>query len=165
VDLEVARDLLIDYLLLPDAWVLLNRSPHRLEELPGSMQREVEELPGTLLLAESATAGVAGIVFLSAFGNSRCEMKRLYVRPEARGNGFGWQLVEAAVTRADSDGHEEVLLDVLPSRTDVIRLYGKVGFRPVPPFRTHPVDMVSMSLKLSSPVRRPPLPPLPRRLR
>jgi ribosomal protein S18 acetylase RimI-like enzyme len=144
----VARDLLVDYLLLSDAWALLHRSPHRLEDLPGSMQREVEELPGTLLLAERASADIAGIVFLSPFGNSRCEMKRLYVKPEARGNGFGWQLAGAAVTRARSDGHREALLDVLPTRTAAIRLYKRLGFRPVPPFRANPVDMVSMSLKL-----------------
>jgi ribosomal protein S18 acetylase RimI-like enzyme len=91
-------------------------------------------------------------------------MKRLYVRPEARGNGLGRQLVEAAVMRARSDGHQEVLLDVLPTRTGAIRLYGRVGFRPVPPFRRYSVDLVFMSLKLYSPVRRRRSPP-PRRLR
>jgi carbonic anhydrase len=164
-DAAVARELLLEYLLLPDAWAVRNRSPQRLDDLPASMQREIEQLPGTVLLAESPMAEVAGIVFLSTFGKSRCEMKRLYVRPEARGNGLGRQLVEAAITRARSDGHQEVFLDVLPTRTDAIRLYGRVGFRPVPPFRTYPVDMVFMSLKLSSPVRRPPLPRPPRRLR
>jgi ribosomal protein S18 acetylase RimI-like enzyme len=147
-DAAVARELLLEYVLLADAWAARNRSPQRLDDLPASMQREVEELPGTLLLAGSPTADVAGIVFLSIFGNSRCEMKRLYVSPEARGNGLGRQLVEAAVTKARTDGHHEVLLDVLPTRTRAIRLYGRVGFRPVPPFRTYPVDMVFMSLKL-----------------
>jgi ribosomal protein S18 acetylase RimI-like enzyme len=128
--------LLLEYLLLPDAWAVCNRSPQRLEDLPG-----------TLLLAENATPDVAGIVLLSTFGSSWCEMKRLYVRPEARGNGLGRQLVEAAVTRARSDGHQEVLLDVLPTRTGAIRLYGRVGFRTVPPFRRYSVDLV-MSLKL-----------------
>jgi hypothetical protein len=42
--------------LLPDAWAVRNRSPQRPDDLPASMQREVEELPGTLPLAENATA-------------------------------------------------------------------------------------------------------------
>jgi ribosomal protein S18 acetylase RimI-like enzyme len=147
-DLEAARELLIEYLLLPETWAFRNRSPQRLEDLPASMQREVEELPGTLLLAESASSDVAGVVFLSTLGNARFEMKRLYVRPAARGNGFGRQLVEGAIARARSDGHQEVLLDVLPTRAEAIRLYARLGFRPVPPFRTYPVDMVFMSLKL-----------------
>jgi ribosomal protein S18 acetylase RimI-like enzyme len=57
-------------------------------------------------------------------------------------------LVEAAVTRARSTGYQEVFLDVLPTRTGAIRLYGRVGFRPVPLFRRYSVDMVFMSLKL-----------------
>ena len=128
-DAAVARELLLDYLLLADAWAVRNRSPQRLDDLPASMQREVEELPGTLLLAGSPTADVAGIVFLSIFGNSRCEMKRLYVRPEARGNGLGRQLVEAAVTKArkKAENYLRRILAELPGSSYAERATAKLA--------------------------------------
>jgi ribosomal protein S18 acetylase RimI-like enzyme len=160
-DLNVVRELLIDYLLLPDAWAPRDRRPQQLKDLPASLRREVQELPGTALLAESAPTDAAGIVFLSPFvspdhsvasnlasNRGRCEMKRLYVRPEARGKGLGRELAEAAIAAARSGGQRAILLDALPTRVQAIRLYESLGFRPVRPFRRYPVDMIFMSMEL-----------------
>src|SRR4249920_515815 len=42
------------------------------------------------------------------------EIKRLFVRPQARGKGIGKALVEAVVAMANALGYDEIKLDTLP---------------------------------------------------
>lgn len=106
---------------------------------------EVEGLPGDyappsgrLLLA--LRDGVAvGCVALRAVDGTRCEMKRLYLRPGARGSGLGRALVERLLSEARAEGYGEVVLDTLPSMAEAQRMYERFGFRDIPPYRANPV--------------------------
>jgi GNAT superfamily N-acetyltransferase len=61
-------------------------------------------------------------------------MKRLYLRPEARGLGLGRALVAAAVEAGERLGYREMRLDSLPFMEAAIALYRAEGFVPVAPY-------------------------------
>jgi ribosomal protein S18 acetylase RimI-like enzyme len=113
-----------------------------------SFERELETLAdmygppgGALFLATRSTDGEpAGCVGLRALEHGICEMKRLYVRREARGHHLGRELVNVVVTEARRLGYTHVRLDTLASMTAARTLYASLGFVTIPPYNEHPVE-------------------------
>lgn len=104
---------------------------------------------GCLLLARCG-GEAAGCVGLRSKGAGTCEMKRLYVRPQFRGNGFGMILVQAVVEAAREKGYGRMLLDTLPSMNSARGLYESVGFKPIPPYYYNPIaGTVFMELEIA----------------
>ena len=68
------------------------------------------------------------------------EIKRVYVRPDHRGAGFGPRLTRALLDRALELGYERVRVDTLPTMTAAIEFYQEMGFQPIPAFWPHPVE-------------------------
>jgi GNAT superfamily N-acetyltransferase len=66
-------------------------------------------------------------------------MKRVYVRPAARGKQLGRQLVERLLLEARSAGYARVSLDVLPEFTTAQKIYLSLGFEDAPPVSFNPV--------------------------
>jgi len=67
------------------------------------------------------------------------EIKRVYVRADHRGPGFGPRLTRALIDRARELGYARVRVDTLPSMTAAIQFYQEMGFRPIPAYWPHPV--------------------------
>ncbi|PWY89968.1 acyl-CoA N-acyltransferase [Aspergillus heteromorphus CBS 117.55] len=73
-------------------------------------------------------------------GKRFCEIKRLYVIPEARAMGVGRALAEAVVQTARELGYEEVRLDTLRNMHGPRRLYQALGFVEVGKYYETPVE-------------------------
>lgn len=89
---------------------------------------------GTLLLARDAAGRALGCVALRPLGDGRCEMKRLYVAPPARGTGLGAALMRAVIAAARDRGYRAMRLDTLPDMAAARAMYAAAGFRPIPPY-------------------------------
>lgn len=120
--IETARTLFWEYHATPGV-----------AECVQGFQQEADSLPGRysiLLLAYTGgfPAGCAGVRPLES---GACELKRLYVRPAARGRRLSRRLMEEAMRRAAAAGFRHMRLDTLPSMTAAISLYRSLGFREI----------------------------------
>jgi ribosomal protein S18 acetylase RimI-like enzyme len=117
---------------------------------------ELESLPGKyvppkgglfLAFLNKALVGCVALRPLDTPGVA--ELKRLYVRPQARGAGLGRSLTERAIQRAIDAGYNRIRLDTLSTMHDAQRLYRKMGFVEIPPYTFNPIPgAVYMELKL-----------------
>lgn len=93
---------------------------------------------GCLLLAWKDRI-LVGCAALRRVDETACEMKRVYVRPAARGEKVGRRLVERIIEEARIAGYARIFLDVLPEFTTAQRLYESLSFTEAPPASFNPV--------------------------
>ncbi len=103
-------------------------------------ERELAGLPGKyappkgrLLIAYSG-GQPAGCVALRDLGDGACEMKRMFVPEEFRGQGLGRALAERVLNEAQDAGYRLMRLDTSRRQKEAIRLYEGWGFHRVPPY-------------------------------
>jgi GNAT superfamily N-acetyltransferase len=74
---------------------------------------------------------VVGSVALRDLGAGTVELKRMYLRPDARGHGLGKQLLGVALDWARAHGKQSVRLDTSDRMVAAQRLYEAHGFERV----------------------------------
>lgn len=101
---------------------------------------EIATLPGAyasprgMLSIATVDTEPVGCVALRPLVGDGAELKRLYLRPGARGRGHGLRLVHHVMDGARERGYRRIRLDTLPSMTDAIALYRRIGFVEIPAY-------------------------------
>lgn len=108
-------------------------------EIDLSFQGFEAELSDPLSVYELVLLAKNGCVGLRRIDERTCEMKRLYVRPTARGTGLGRRLALGLIAEARARGYTRILLDTLPTMSEAQHLYHSLGFREIAPYRYNPV--------------------------
>ena len=92
---------------------------------------------GLLLLARLGEDPV-GCGMFHRVAPDAAEIKRVYLRPEARGHGRGRALMEALIEGARTAGYDRILMDTGTPLKPAIDLYLKLGFRLRGPYQPVP---------------------------
>jgi len=143
-DIESARQLFLEYAESLNFDLCFQGFDEELKNLPG----DYSSPKGELLLAYS-NGKLAGCVALHKFENDICEMKRLFLRSEFRGQGIGRQLTVRVIDDAKKIGYKKMRLDTLPAMKEAIKLYKNLGFKEIIPYRYNSIEGVCyMELEL-----------------
>jgi GNAT superfamily N-acetyltransferase len=143
-EIEEVRLLFREYEAFLNVDLCFQNFEEELASLPGKYAAPT----GALLIAihKDKTVGCVGVRRLS---DEECEMKRLYVRPEARGLGLGRKLAQKIIAMAHSLGYALMRLDTLDRLGEAMRLYESLGFRKTGPYYGNPLPgVVYWELKL-----------------
>ena len=139
-DLVEIRALFLEYEAFLNVDLEFQHFESELSGLPGKYAPP----DGALLLAvvEDNAVGCGG---LRRFGYAReriCEMKRLYVRPEARGRGIGRRLARGLIEEGGRLGYSTMVLDTLDRLETAMILYESLGFIRTKPYYDNPLPGV-----------------------
>jgi putative acetyltransferase len=142
--IDLTRELFREYSDALDIDLCFQNFEGELAALPGDYAPPKGGL--WLALSGDRAAGCAG---MRPLADGICELKRLYVRPEFRGQGLGRRLAQAAMVRATEIGYARMRLDSLASMEEALALYESLGFRHSLPYCHNPSPhAVFMELEL-----------------
>jgi len=99
---------------------------------PGTKPRA--EDVAAFLVARGDDGRPLGCGALRSLGEPVVEIKRMYVRPEARGTGVGAAILEALEREASRLGFKVVRLETGPLQPEAVGLYARGGYREIPCF-------------------------------
>jgi ribosomal protein S18 acetylase RimI-like enzyme len=147
-EMPIVRALFEEYAASLDVDLCFQGFDGELAALPGGYASP----QGCLLLAETGGTlfGCAALRPLATDAGATAEVKRLYVRPSARGSGAGRTLAVAVIERARAIGYTALKLDTLATMDAARALYRSLGFRECAPYYANPLPGVMyMTLDLA----------------
>src|SRR4051812_279978 len=134
-EIGAVRDLFVEYAQSLGFSLCFQGFDHELSHLPG----DYAPPRGRLLLAlvDGQPAGCAGLHPLTG---DICEIKRLYVKPEFRGQQLGKRLAEEIIAAAKKIGYNRMRLDTVEDRMKTaVKMYCEMGFVEIEPYRENPM--------------------------
>ncbi len=145
-DIAIAREMFREYQAWLGVDLCFQDFDSELANLPGAYAP-----PWGEIFIAAAGDDVAGIVAVrpvddTAAGN--CEVKRLYVRANWRGQGLGRALADAAVSFATHVGYVTMVLDTLPHLDAARAMYTRMGFEQTAPYYENPLPGVVYMKKI-----------------
>ena len=98
-----------------------------------------------VLRVDGRPAACGGLLVVGAGGGAELygEIKRMYVRPEFRGAGYGKAIVDRLEDRARERGVGVLRLETGIHQVEAIGLYERTGFRRIAPFGPYVDDPLS----------------------
>jgi putative acetyltransferase len=111
-------------------------------------EEELAGLPGKYAPPEGALfiavdgKKTAGCVALRKLEDGICEMKRLFVRPQFRGQGVGRLLAKRIIDEAVALGYKVMRLDTLDRLTEAMSLYESLSFKRIDAYYDNPLPGV-----------------------
>lgn len=137
---DIARTLFQEYQRSIDTNLCFQSFEEELAGLPGKYAPP----RGTLLIAwtdaQDGSPTPVGVIAMRPLAGDTCEMKRLYVRPIARGRNLGRHLIEHLIEAARAAGYRKMRLDTLTDKmAHAISLYREFGFYNIAPYFDSPL--------------------------
>lgn len=93
--------------------------------------------------AQGVSLGCGAMVLKPEYG----EVKRMYVRPQVRGQGLARRLVETLEMKAMEQGCRSFMLETGPAQPEALLLYERLGYRHRGPFGDYPADPLSVFME------------------
>ena len=144
-DIARARALFVEYAQWLKVDLCFQGFDDELKTLPGAYAPP----RGRLLLAGAREDAFACIALRPLDNAGLAEVKRLYVQPARRGEGWGHCLAENLIAEARVIGYRELRLDTLDWMAPARALYASLGFRERAAYYDNPLaGVVYMSLEL-----------------
>jgi putative acetyltransferase len=135
-DIDTVRQLFMEYIESLGIDLSFQDVDAELADLPGKYTSPA----GMILVARNGAEQPVGCVALRPMPETdACEIKRLYVRPEARGQDLGRRLAQSIIAYATEAGYSRILLDTLASMQAAQQLYASLGFQSTAPYYDNPV--------------------------
>ena len=100
--------------------------------------------PDTLFLVARRNGELLGTIAFRIIAPGHAEMKRMFVRAEARGSGLGRRLLEALEDAARQRNVDRISLETGIKQPEAIGLYRASGYQDCSPFGTYTPDPLSL---------------------
>lgn len=110
---------------------------------------ETYGLPNGRLYLIEVDGNAAGCIGCKKLDATSCELKRLYVKPQYRGQHLAQKLLDQIIADAKTIGYQMMYLDTLPFLTQALHLYETYGFVKTDAYNNSPMDnSIFMKLEL-----------------
>jgi len=100
--------------------------------------------PDAVFLVARRDGALLGSIAFRIIAPGHAEIKRMFVRAEARGNGVGRRLLAALEVAARQRNVDRISLETGIRQPEAIGLYRASGYRDCPPFGTYREDPLSL---------------------
>ena len=130
-----------------DAYQLTLYPPESVYALDLASLKQPNVLFAVARNADGAALGCGAMVVTPQFA----EVKRMYVRPEARGQGLAKRMLSLLEQEAAQRGSTQYTLETGPSQPEAIALYERLGYQRCGPYGDYRDDPLSVFMRKTVP--------------